>query len=522
MSRLNSPDGPATPAPIRIPLASGIGLARAGLFDEQLKMASLAAATAAAKRDLPEAPRPPEPRDDGQPAAEAPKPKANGNERPPIENGPLKSPKEGQPNREAPSEPREAASRPTDSEHDGEGRDSRKDIEERDEAEVAPTDPADNGRPKTPSPARADAELTVSDEAQGTTGAEAGADFPQTVDVDSPDDAKAKRPRKSASHEAHVPQGAGPPAITANVPEESDESAGDHDDAQDSGRLAAIQPTGQATTATAMGAPEIAPPRPPSAQAERHGEKDAPTGEKGPAPAGRAAGAPPAQPSAPAEPVPAPIPAHAAAGETRADPAAAVGSVAAVQVEGAAPSRSADSSAPVDAAAASRTSAARGTQRAGNSSEPGAQEGQIDRVRFVQRVARAFQSLRDGGGSIRLRLRPPELGSLHIEMSVRQGAMTARLEVENHAARSALLDSLPALRERLAQQDIRVERFDIDVAGDTSREGVSQGPGGGSEPPERSAQRSASPRKDRAPEEAATAPATHARAGDGALLNVIV
>ncbi len=44
--------------------------------------------------------------------------------------------------------------------------------------------------------------------------------------------------------------------------------------------------------------------------------------------------------------------------------------------------------------------------------------------------------------------------------------MTAKLEAESPAARNILLDSLPQLRERLAQQDIRVEKFDVDVRRD--------------------------------------------------------
>ena len=58
--------------------------------------------------------------------------------------------------------------------------------------------------------------------------------------------------------------------------------------------------------------------------------------------------------------------------------------------------------------------------------------------------------------------------------------MNARLEVESSAARNALLDNLPALRERLAQQNIRIERFDIDMA-DDSPGGLPQQPGNDSE-----------------------------------------
>ncbi|HUT91639.1 MAG TPA: flagellar hook-length control protein FliK [Thermoguttaceae bacterium] len=112
---------------------------------------------------------------------------------------------------------------------------------------------------------------------------------------------------------------------------------------------------------------------------------------------------------------------------------------------------------------------------------PGSAQGtsgpdQVDRVRFVQRVARAFEAMGDRGGSVRLRLHPPELGSLRLEVTVRNGTMTARLEVETNSARTMLLDNLPALRDRLAGQEIKVGRFDVDLS-DRSGGGTPQGPG---------------------------------------------
>jgi hypothetical protein len=85
-----------------------------------------------------------------------------------------------------------------------------------------------------------------------------------------------------------------------------------------------------------------------------------------------------------------------------------------------------------------------------------------ERVQFVQRVTRAFEAATDRGGTIRLRLHPPELGSLRLELTVRNGAMNARMETETETARNMLLDNLPALRERLAEHQIKVERFDVD------------------------------------------------------------
>ena len=67
------------------------------------------------------------------------------------------------------------------------------------------------------------------------------------------------------------------------------------------------------------------------------------------------------------------------------------------------------------------------------------------------------------GGPLRLRLSPPELGALQLELRVRDGVMTARVTAETEAARTLLLDSLPDLRERLALQDVRLDRFDVDL-----------------------------------------------------------
>jgi flagellar hook-length control protein FliK len=88
-----------------------------------------------------------------------------------------------------------------------------------------------------------------------------------------------------------------------------------------------------------------------------------------------------------------------------------------------------------------------------------------DRARLVQRVARAFQSVGANDGSVKLRLSPPELGSLRIEIKVDGGQMTARLDAETPAARDTLLDNLPQLRDRLQQQDIKVVRFDVGLLG---------------------------------------------------------
>jgi flagellar hook-length control protein FliK len=87
----------------------------------------------------------------------------------------------------------------------------------------------------------------------------------------------------------------------------------------------------------------------------------------------------------------------------------------------------------------------------------------VDAGRFLNRVTRAFEAAQDRGGEVRLRLSPPELGSLKLDIRVHEGVLVARLETETAAARTVLVENLPALRERLSEQGIRIERFDIDL-----------------------------------------------------------
>ncbi|MDA8745557.1 flagellar hook-length control protein FliK [Rubripirellula amarantea] len=102
-------------------------------------------------------------------------------------------------------------------------------------------------------------------------------------------------------------------------------------------------------------------------------------------------------------------------------------------------------------------------RRAVSAEPPPNEPPRVDAQRFVARVTRAFHAAEQRGGSVQLRLSPPELGAMKIELNIQHGSLTAKLETETAAAKSVLLDNLPALRERLAAQDIRVDKFEVDV-----------------------------------------------------------
>ncbi len=112
---------------------------------------------------------------------------------------------------------------------------------------------------------------------------------------------------------------------------------------------------------------------------------------------------------------------------------------------------------------------------------------EIDATRLLTRVARAFTAAQDRDGEIRLRLSPPELGSLRLEVRVQDGAMVARLQTETDAARTAIIDNLPALRDRLSEQGVRIERFDVDLM-QRQPGGMPDQPGGRQQPDLPSAQ----------------------------------
>lgn len=88
--------------------------------------------------------------------------------------------------------------------------------------------------------------------------------------------------------------------------------------------------------------------------------------------------------------------------------------------------------------------------------------------KLVHRVLRGLEQLGDGGGQVKLRLHPPELGSLQMTLRIESGQMYAHLEVENALARDALLTNVQSLRDRLSEQGMQIETFDVQIASDAS------------------------------------------------------
>jgi flagellar hook-length control protein FliK len=99
-----------------------------------------------------------------------------------------------------------------------------------------------------------------------------------------------------------------------------------------------------------------------------------------------------------------------------------------------------------------------------------AEQIRLDRYRLIQRVARSFNRLGPDGGNVQLRLHPPELGTLFMQVRLEGRNISARMVTESAAAREVIMDSLPQLRQRLAEQGYEVAQINVEIADSTSNQ----------------------------------------------------
>lgn len=112
--------------------------------------------------------------------------------------------------------------------------------------------------------------------------------------------------------------------------------------------------------------------------------------------------------------------------------------------------------------AANRTEDAQKAKDAKKTEEKSAVD-QRTQIRLIQRVARGFERIGEQGGNIRLRLHPPELGSLAMTVRVEGKSLSAEIVTETVQARQALVENLPQLKQQLADNGLTIEKFDVRV-----------------------------------------------------------
>jgi flagellar hook-length control protein FliK len=74
-----------------------------------------------------------------------------------------------------------------------------------------------------------------------------------------------------------------------------------------------------------------------------------------------------------------------------------------------------------------------------------------------------MEQLTNGSNQVRLRLHPPELGSLQVTIRIEGQQVAGLIEVEHTGARDALQNNLPQLQARLSDQGLNVQQFEIRV-----------------------------------------------------------
>ncbi len=86
-----------------------------------------------------------------------------------------------------------------------------------------------------------------------------------------------------------------------------------------------------------------------------------------------------------------------------------------------------------------------------------------ERADFAERVMSAVRGASEQNRPFRVRLNPPELGSLQVEITQRDGIYSARLEVQTTSAQQAILDHVGHLKESLQQNGIRLDRIEVQL-----------------------------------------------------------
>jgi flagellar hook-length control protein FliK len=101
---------------------------------------------------------------------------------------------------------------------------------------------------------------------------------------------------------------------------------------------------------------------------------------------------------------------------------------------------------------------------AARSAQSAAPAPDTDRVEFVERLMKAARiTMLKGQSRLKMTLNPPHLGSLRVDLAVRDHVLNGTLRTETAAARDMILSHLQSLKDQLEGQGIHVGSFDVNV-----------------------------------------------------------
>ncbi|MDE7225209.1 MAG: flagellar hook-length control protein FliK, partial [Acetatifactor sp.] len=84
-------------------------------------------------------------------------------------------------------------------------------------------------------------------------------------------------------------------------------------------------------------------------------------------------------------------------------------------------------------------------------------------------------SMRPEDTVLDMHLHPESLGSLHIQISAREGVMTAHFTASSEAVKNVLETQMAVLKENFLQQDIKVEAIEVTVESHQFEDNLEQG-----------------------------------------------
>lgn len=89
---------------------------------------------------------------------------------------------------------------------------------------------------------------------------------------------------------------------------------------------------------------------------------------------------------------------------------------------------------------------------------------------LVERIVGAVRQSQSTGQQLKIRLSPPELGTLQIEVSLKNGEYTAKLEVQNRHAQKVINDNIAQLKEALSKTGVSLDRIDVHINTDSTED----------------------------------------------------
>jgi len=151
----------------------------------------------------------------------------------------------------------------------------------------------------------------------------------------------------------------------------------------------------------------------------------------------------------------------AAAAASKAESATSGIRTAALRTQGAAGRPTADNAVQIRGRGDRPQTTGRSVVKASSASKGGSAD-RTPRDEITQRIARVVQAKVSGKDTFaRIRLDPPELGTVRVNLHLKSDSVVVRLVADNADARDAIKSRLDDLRSALQQQGVRVDRLEV-------------------------------------------------------------